>query len=274
MLHAGTIFCTLAVWWASTGVVLRAGGLPHGARRPVLAGAVLALAIGLGLVVASRGEGGVAEVALGFTGAVLAWGFIETGFLTGSLTGPQRAACPPGLAGSRRLSRAIGVVLYHDLAILAGAVLVPALAGGVGTTAGGTFLILAVMRVSAQLNLFLGVPNRAEDMLPAHLAYVATYFRDRPMNPLLPLSVTAGTVLAAGLAFAAGGAEANDGQAVRATLLATLLGLAVLEHWFLVLPIPVGALWRGPARTDPARDHEAGPDADPLFCAVRNPLTR
>ncbi|MGQ3058344.1 MAG: DUF3623 family protein, partial [Nevskia sp.] len=39
---------------------------------------------------------------------------------------------------------------------------------------------------------------------------------------------------------------ADDGShdAVSLGFLATLLSLAVLEHWFLVLPIPADALWR------------------------------
>lgn len=267
LLYAAPVVGAIALWWVSTGVVLRAGGLPARARRPVLVGATLVLALALAGVWATR-DRGVGEVYAGFTGAVLVWGWIEVGFLTGALTGPQRAPCPPGLAGSRRLWRAIGVVLYHDLAILAGAVLVVALAGGAGTTAGGTFLVLAGMRLSAQLNLFLGVPNRAEDMLPDHLGYVASYFRDRPMNPLLPVSVTAGTALAVILALAAGASEATDAELARATLLATLLGLGVLEHWFLVLPVPVAALWRG------ERHRAAAADADALFHTVRSPLPR
>lgn len=268
LLHAAPVVGALALWWLSTGVVLRAGGLPRRATRPVLLAATLVLALALACIWATR-DRGIGEVYLGFTGAVLAWGWIEVGFLTGALTGPQRAPCPPGLTGSRRLARAVGVVLYHDLAILAGAVLVAALAGGAGTTAGGTFLILAVMRLSAQLNLFLGVPNRAEDMLPGHLGYVATYFRDRPMNPLLPVSVTAGTALAATFALAAGAPEATDAEVARATLLATLLGLGVLEHWFLVLPVPVAALWRG---ADKGGAERLAPDAAVVFNTARSPL--
>lgn len=275
LLYAGPVLYALALWWASTGAVLRAGGLPRRVRGLILVGATLALVPALALVGTVR-DRGVGEVYLGFTAALVAWGWIETGFVTGVVTGPQRAACPPGLAGWRRLSRAVGVVLYHDLAILAGAVLVAALSGGPGTTAGGTFLILAAMRLSAQVNLFLGVPNRAEDMLPDHLGYVASYFRDRPMNPLLPVSVAAGTALAALLVLAALAPEASDAQAARATLLAALVGLAVLEHGFLVLPVPVAALWRafGRDRGEATRGLAAEALPDPLFCAARRPFIR
>jgi hypothetical protein len=64
------------------------------------------------------------------------------------------------------------------------------------------------------------------------------------MNALFPLSVTVGTLgfiwlLARGLAF-----EASAFEAAACLMLATMLALAVLEHWFLVLPVPDAALWR------------------------------
>jgi putative photosynthetic complex assembly protein 2 len=36
----------------------------------------------------------------------------------------------------------------------------------------GTFAVLWVMRISAKLNLFLGVRNLSEELLPPHLAYL------------------------------------------------------------------------------------------------------
>ena len=50
------------------------------------------------------------------------------------------------------------------------------------------------MRESAKLNLFLGVRNLSEEFLPAHLAYLQSYFRRRSMNMLFPFSVTVSTV--------------------------------------------------------------------------------
>jgi putative photosynthetic complex assembly protein 2 len=60
-------------------------------------------------------------------------------------------------------------------------------------------------------------------------------------------------VIAAGFAQRAIGAE--GAEAIGGALLFTLLSLAILEHFFMVMPIPDGVLWLwampGPAK--PAR---------------------
>ncbi len=60
-----------------------------------------------------------------------------------------------------------------------------------------TFLILFSMRLSAKLNMFLGVRNLYENFLPAHLQHLKSYFARRAMNLLFPISVSAATVVAA-----------------------------------------------------------------------------
>ena len=80
------------------------------------------------------------------------------------------------------------------------------------------------------------------------------------MNLLFPLSVTAGSLLAYALVDAARSAAAGSFEAIGATLLASLTILAVLEHWFLVLPLPVAALWRWGMRSHPpARSGDTPP---------------
>jgi hypothetical protein len=129
-----------------------------------------------------------------------------------------------------------------------------------------TFVILWVMRLSSKLNVFLGVPNLTEEFLPDHLAYMKGFFRKRPMNGLFPVSVTASTVPAALLAQAAASAP-TPFEAASYTLLAALLALAIVEHWFLVLPISVVPLWRwglgSRAHAEPAELAEAANDMTP-----------
>ncbi len=59
-----------------------------------------------------------------------------------------------------------------------------------------TFTVLWLMRWSAKLNVFLGVPNLNGDWLPAHLGFLQSYMGRRSMNHLFPLSVTTATVAA------------------------------------------------------------------------------
>jgi hypothetical protein len=107
-----------------------------------------------------------------------------------------------------------------------------------------TFAVLWAMRTSAKLNLFLGVRNLSEEFLPAHLAYLQSYFRRRPMNLLFPLSVTVPTLIAIGMAVAALEPATLEPARVGLLLVTAMLALAIIEHWMLVLPLPTSALWR------------------------------
>jgi putative photosynthetic complex assembly protein 2 len=100
------------------------------------------------------------------------------------------------------------------------------------------------MRQSAKLNVYFGVRNLNEGFLPAHLKYLQTYFKRRAMNPFLPVSVVVAIVIAVPLWQAVGIAEIGSAQAIGLTLVATLLSLAILEHFFLVIPLPFEALWK------------------------------
>jgi hypothetical protein len=62
------------------------------------------------------------------------------------------------------------------------------------------------------------------------------------MNLLFPVSVTVSTVVGAWLVEAALAAEA-PGAAAGLSFVAMLMALAILEHWFLVLPLPTAKLW-------------------------------
>jgi putative photosynthetic complex assembly protein 2 len=243
--HALPALYALFLWWFSTGLILHLDGLRPGTFRWSMAGATALLAAGLVGLAAGAGDASVAGAFLAFTCALLVWGWVEMGFLTGWITGPRREACPPGAAGWPRLRAAAAAVLWHELAILALAAAVLALTWGRANQVGAwTFLVLWGMRTSAKLNLFLGVRNTGEAFLPDHLRYLASHFGRRPMNPLLPVSVAASALVCALIfarAFAPGAAA---GEAAGYTLVGALMALAVLEHLFLALPVPVEALWR------------------------------
>jgi hypothetical protein len=110
-------------------------------------------------------------------------------------------------------------------------------------------MVLAAMRLSAKLNVFLGVRNLAESFLPDHLSHLRSFFRRRRANALFPFSVAGSTLACALLLGEATAAGADAFRAVGFTLLGTLMALAVLEHWFMVLPLPFEALWRWALRS-------------------------
>lgn len=232
----------LLVWWASTGAALYAVGFADRAPKAVLAGSLLLSAVSLAGLAASADDPGTTGVYVAFTAAIGLWGAQEILFLTGWVTGPWRAACPAGLGAWARAGYAVRAILYHELALLASGAAAFLITSGAPNRAGAwTFAILFVMRVSAKLNVFLGVPNLTEGFLPTHLAYLKSFFARKAMNLLFPVSVTASTVALVLLWQQAG--QAGDAAATGPVLLATLVALALLEHWFLVLPLPVEALW-------------------------------
>lgn len=245
MRHAGPILYTLFAWWFSTGVILWLVGLPRTTHRWTLLWATVMLGVALCGVAASADDTRVTGAYLAFTSALAVWAWQEVAFLLGYVTGPRRTPCPPTARRWRRAARAFEVVLYHELALLVLGAAVLALSWRQpNQTAAWTFGALWCMRQSTKLNVFLGVRNLNESFLPAHLAYVHSYFRQRPMNRLFPVSVIAAT--AATLAVWQAALQAGNGRFDETALVfaAALLTLGVVEHWFLVVPMPNEWLWR------------------------------
>jgi putative photosynthetic complex assembly protein 2 len=235
---------TLLVWWASTGVILYLNGLPRRWHPALMGAATVLLGIALCGVAVTAGDTRLTGAYLAFTAAIGVWGWQELGFLLGYVTGPRRESCPAQARGWTRVGHAIMAILWHELALLVLAGLMLWLTWGQpNQVALWTFLALWVMRLSAKLNVFLGVRNLNEQFLPEHLRYLHSYFRQRPSNALFPVTVIAGTLAAAFVWQAALQPGASTFGAAGAGLVATLLSLAVLEHWFMVLPLPSEKLW-------------------------------
>jgi putative photosynthetic complex assembly protein 2 len=172
------------------------------------------------------------------------WGWNEMGFLMGYITGPRPLPCPPHVSEAERFRYATMALLYHEFALVVSLGVIAVLTAGQPNQVGlWTFALLWLMRLSAKLNLFLGVANRTEEFLPEGLAYLKSYFRRATMNPLLPLSITVGTIGCVLLAQRAGAPATSSFEATACTLLATLLALAILEHWLMIVPIPATLLW-------------------------------
>ncbi|MGQ9659294.1 MAG: putative photosynthetic complex assembly protein PuhE [Thermochromatium sp.] len=234
----------LGLWWFSTGVVLYLDNLPRRTFRWTLMGCSVVLAIALFVLIVSSASTSVAGAYVAFTAGVVIWGAIEMSYFTGLITGPRKTACPPGCSKWKRFGLAILTSLYHEFLIL-GTVLFMVLAtwGEPNQVGTWTFIVLWIMRWSAKLNLFLGVPNLNENWLPEPLRYLKTYMVKRAMNLLFPVSVTLATIIDVLIVLEALSPEVQGAAAVGLILVATLLGLAILEHWFLVLPLPDEALW-------------------------------
>jgi putative photosynthetic complex assembly protein 2 len=135
-------------------------------------------------------------------------------------------------------------LIYHEIALAVTALALLAISWGhPNPVAGWTFLILFVCRLSAKLNLFFGVPHFSDSILPEHLQHLKSYLAKRAMTPLLPVSIVAGSVLAGHAAFRALAPEATSFEVTAFALTFALTALALIEHLFMIVPLPDATLW-------------------------------
>lgn len=240
---------TVLVWWAGTGVILWLNRLPARLHPWIFAASTLVALAGLAGLWASSASTSAAAAYCAFTCVILVWAWQEIAFLLGYVTGPRRTAATPLLAGWARALEAFRTVQHHEMALLALAAAVLAVSWGQPNQTGlWTFAVLWTMRQSAKLNLFLGVRNLFEEFLPQRLRYLASYFRSGRPSALFPLSLAASLGCAIAL-WRWVLAAPPDGGAVGLVLVGTLLALAILEHLFMVVPLPSAALWRWALRS-------------------------
>ena len=238
----------LFLWWFSTGVILmvvkRADRMGVAALRRATMLAVPVLLAGLIGFFVSLDRVDPAGIYTAFLSTLAIWGWIEMAFLAGVITGPVTQNCPAHIPEWERFIRAWGTIAYHEM-LLAGVFLaMGALALEAANPFGFyTFAVLFLARISAKLNLYLGVPRINTEFLPETLVHLPSHFRRARMNVMFPLSVTA-------LTFATGcwlerlAMAPTSAQVVGYALLTALTALALLEHWFMVIPLPDAKLWR------------------------------
>jgi putative photosynthetic complex assembly protein 2 len=256
---APAILYALFVWWFSTGLVLLLVLRQRTTVRASLVGAALLFPICLIVLAKTSAQASVADVYIAFTAAILLWGTQEITFLTGFLTGPAPFPCPVGAVGATRLRHAIGSILYHEIALIASGLLVIVVTwGGANQIGTLTFAVLWAMRVSAKLNLFLGVPVLNDETMPAAIAFARSYFRRGPVNAFFPLSVMAAVLAGCGLVDAALDVETTRAAQIGYVLVAALMGLAIIEHVFMVVRLPIDKLWQWSTRG--VAPHQASQD--------------
>lgn len=259
---------TLLVWWGATQALL---WMVRAAEADELNTAALVIG-GVGAVVAlvSAADPTAAGALLGFGAGLALWASFEIAFLTGAVLGLRdgdgdgalprpvaalaRRLCahPPfatrdGRPARWRQSRAFAAfcaIVWHELSLF-GALLIlaAALHAAPNPMALHVFALMWAMRISAKLNLFLGVRNDCAEFLPRRVRHLAAHFRTAPMNPLFPVSVLCGAFASAFLLRAALDPAAGAGAGTGAALLAVLCALGTLEHVLMMTPLSPLKLW-------------------------------
>jgi putative photosynthetic complex assembly protein 2 len=258
----------LLCWWFGTGAILWLVRRPAASFRTSLTLCTLLLAFSFWTTQLSMQAQTVGNAYLAFASVIAMWAWHEVAFLTGWLTGPRREPLEPGVRSWRRFSQSTQVVIWHELALLLNfMVLLWMQQGQPSHVALCTFAVLWCMRFSAKLNLFFGVPEVGEQFLPRHLAYLGSYFRKGRLSAFFYLSVAASCAVWAWIVW-----EVVSGQVVVSTgwvLLASLLGLAIVEHVIMAFPTPMQKLWgwamsRSPSSDRPTPAVVATPAAVPI----------
>ena len=243
----------LLCWWFGTGALLWLVRRPAAGFRTSLTLCTVLLALSLWTTQLSMQAQTVGNAYLAFASVIAMWAWHEVAFLTGWLTGPRRVPLDPGTGGWQRFVQSTQVVIWHELALLLNfAVLLWMQQGQPSHVALCTFAILWCMRFSAKLNLFFGVPEVGEQYLPKHLVYLGSYFRKGRLSAFFYASVAASTVVWAWIVW-----EVVSGRVVVSTgwvLLASLLGLAIVEHLIMAFPTPMQKLWGWAMSRSPSSD--------------------
>jgi putative photosynthetic complex assembly protein 2 len=254
------------VWWFSTGAVLLLVGRSgrFGVTKVAAAGGLLTGSLGgLALTANDTSIGGAYAA---FTCTILLWGAQEIAFLAGWLTGPRPQPCPGGIKGIRRLGLALQAILYHEFALLAcGAALALLTWNSANRIGLWTFAALWVLRQSAKINLFLGVPVTNDELMPEPVQFLKTFFTRKPVGAFFPISVTLSTAVLVILVQRIVEVAATPFDVAGLTLVSTLFALGVVEHWFMLLPLPAVTLWGWGMRPGlPLEDTimKAGPDVE------------
>lgn len=257
------IALTLLAWWVGTGAVfLAAAGGPR-MRRASFGAATVMMGVALAFVPTLSQRNDLGGILLALLAGFTVWAWVELSFYTGFVTGPSRAEPPPESPLGIRFRYALRACLWHEIAIpLLGVVIWLLGAPGGHLWSLGIFLTFWVLHEAARINVLVGVPHPFAELLPEHLDHLKPYLEPRAAGWAMGLTLAAHGVALAVLAvfsvMAAGTAGVLGWVAVTA-----LVGVGLIEHVVLLLPIPLDRLWRslgmGKVPAAPAPTPEAVP---------------
>ncbi len=249
---------SLFVWWFSTGAIIFLDNLPRKTFKWSMLGASTVFIICLWGIHKTSGQTSTTSAYLAFGFGLFAWGWQEISYYMGIVTGTRKQPCPEGCGGWAHFIHAIQTSIWHELAIIASAVPIVALTWHQPNQVGmWTFMVLWWMHQSAKLNVFFGVRNLNEEFLPEHLNFLKSFLKSKPMNLFFPISITISMVICTML-FEHAAAATTAFHRAGLTFIGTMMALAIIEHWFLVIPLPAGKLWQwGLASRKPQHAFEA-----------------
>ncbi|MEO0575132.1 MAG: putative photosynthetic complex assembly protein PuhE [Pseudomonadota bacterium] len=244
MAYIWPVIIAVSLWWLATLALLWRIRLPRDTFGASLWAVTAGLVVGVACIVASASMASPLGAYLAFFGTLALWSWHEATYFFGTISGPRPLPCPSGVSLWRRFWFGVGASLYHELLVILTVVaLWVGLQDAVNTVALQAFVVLWLMRWSTKINIFFGVSNLHTEYWPNHLRYLDSYVGAASHNRVFPLSIVLGVVLSVWLVKPWFGVTSSPFDIVSVSLLLTLLVLGLLEHLFLLIPVPDGKLW-------------------------------
>ena len=242
-------FTALFMWWFLTGLILfivkKVDDTSDKAHTFVTLIFTPVIFIGIYLYFNSLSSLHLSSIYSAFFGSLLIWAWFELAFLSGFIAGPSKYVCPKGINQMKRFSYALSNIAYSEAILLFSMLIMVYFSFGAENLLGlWTFGILFFARICAKLNLFLGVPSINTEFLPSPVTHLASYFRVGSTSWFFPVSISLISFTLFFLVDKIFDANNQVPTTVGYTLLASLTTLALIEHWFMVVPLRDAELWK------------------------------
>lgn len=241
---APAIVFVILIWWISTGIILRVARGLETQMPGRLVIMTIACAAGFAGVIVASAHSQVWTIYLAFFSSILIWGWVEFTLLAGFITGPVRVACPRDVTERQRFVLAFKAIAHHEYMLV---IMLVALAFADASSGSGmalkTFALLWIMRLGAKLTIFSGAPELSIDMMPERLSYLKSYFRHDRISLAFWLSSSMCAFLFSSGIYALVTVDYAPVIQVQVIMLTTLVGLGLLEHLFMILPVADSRLW-------------------------------
>lgn len=237
------VIYAIFLWWFTTGLIIVVYDRSPLLTRLFFGGATGALILSLVGVGVTASFSDPLGVYLAVSCGIVIWGWQVAGYYLGFITGIDETSNTQPKSLRDRFWRALRSGIHHELSAAICGLLLLILTWGQPNRWGlWVYLALWLMHSSAKLNVFFGVRNFRIEFLPRHLHHLERLLSKRSSNKFFPLSIVVASTTVLVLIYRAIIPTADPTQTVGGLLIATLITLGILEHWLLILPIPV-TLW-------------------------------
>lgn len=237
------VLYAIVLWWFSTGLIMLAYDRAQLIMRFGFFSATIALFIAFAGVYIIRNDASAMGVYIAVTCGVTMWGWQLTSYYYGFITGIQPEENHANISIPQRFWKTLGASIYHELFALSFAVImIFILWSAENRWTLWMYLALWLLHSSAKLNVFFGVRNFRMEFLPSHMHHLDKYLLKAKNNAYFPVSIVVSTSIALALLYKGVQPTSSAIEQIGCLVVATMMGLGILEHWLMILPLPA-ALW-------------------------------